>query len=368
MTRNRKYTDEELLEILKLVLDEYGWNLGKNKYEEAAAGKYPSPKTYQNRFGSWKKAKYKASIGHDTKKGGELSNLQQAILTEVNKSKTKLNKLEEQGYTVETVEIGSVQKIKLNKEPKPKKQVTVETFKGGKVKIGIIADTHLCSETERLDLIEAFYITCLNEGVTKVYHAGDIIDGQGVFRGQEYEVKVIGADKQVKYCADNYPMVSGVHTYFITGNHDLCYQRKSGLDIGVPLAEQRHDFTYLGPEEADIFLTSDEGCANGGVTIRLFHPGGTGSSYALSYRMQKTIETYASGEKPNILVMGHLHKASYFFIRNIHAIQAGTMQDQTRFMRNKAIEAHRGGFIFEFTIGSDNSINRAKCEFLSTFK
>jgi len=378
------YNDKEVLQILKKVLDEYGYGLSKHKYEKIAVGKYPSTRLIQDRFGSWNRAKHKACGNIEFNSDGAVSVLQQKLLDCISQGKSvveiadlldrgpntiisEINNLENKGYSIDTVDIGTVQKLRLAKEPTPIKKAIVEQFSGNKVKIGVIADTHICSTEERLDLVKAIYEVFAEEGIAKVYHAGDLLDGENVYKGQNYELKLVGADNQIDYCINSYPVVKGITTYFITGNHDLSYFKRSGFDVGIRLAKERSDLVYLGPEEADINIQTEVG-ADRPVILRLFHPGGTGSAYALSYRAQRTIETYSSGEKPHILVIGHLHKASYFFVRNVHTLQAGTLQNQTRFMRNKAIEAHRGGFIVEFTVANDGSINRLKCEFLNTFK
>ena len=64
-----------------------------------------------------------------------------------------------------------------------------------------------------------------------------------------------------------------------------------------------------------------------------------------SYKPQKIIEGFEGGEKPAALLIGHYHKISYQVTRNVHAIQCGTTQDQTPFMRKKGLQAHVGGGI-----------------------
>jgi hypothetical protein len=96
--------------------------------------------------------------------------------------------------------------------------------------------------------------------------------------------------------------------------------------------------------EADVVLRN----ANSGASaiLRVVHPGG-GSSYAISYRPQKIIESYEGGEKPSVALYGHYHKLDAGNIRNVWFGQTGCSQDQTPFMRKKSIEAHVGGLIIE---------------------
>ena len=66
------------------------------------------------------------------------------------------------------------------------------------------------------------------------------------------------------------------------------------------------------------------------------------NSYALSYRVQKIIESLSGGEKPDIMICGHTHKYVKIFERNVHAISAGCLEAQTSWMRGKKIAAHVG--------------------------
>ena len=61
----------------------------------------------------------------------------------------------------------------------------------------------------------------------------------------------------------------------------------------------------------------------------MLHPGG-GSSYALSYRIQKIIESLDSDNKPDCLLVGHFHKAFTLpAYRGVAAVAAGCTQRQT---------------------------------------
>lgn len=83
---------------------------------------------------------------------------------------------------------------------------------------GIVSDTHLCSIHEKLNELSTFYEICRKEGIETIVHAGDLLCGVQVYRGQEQEIHTFGAKKQVDYVVKNYPMIYGIKTYFITGN------------------------------------------------------------------------------------------------------------------------------------------------------
>lgn len=85
----------------------------------------------------------------------------------------------------------------------------------------------------------------------------------------------------------------------------------------------------------------------------------THNSYALSYRIQKILESLSGGEKPNILVAGHTHKYVKIFERNVYAFSAGSIQRQTPWMRGKRIAAHVGFVIADYWV-NDKGISKMR--------
>ena len=235
-----------------------------------------------------------------------------------------------------------LKKILAGRPASPKiirKNISDKTFT-----FGMISDTHLCSRLERLDELHTFYEICRKEEIMNVIHCGDIVDGWGMFRGQENEVHTFGARNQAEYVIKHYPLVKGITTYFITGNHDCSWWNKSGVDIGELVADKRKDMIYMGQYQGDITL--------GDVKIRMLHPDGF-VAYALSYRGQKISEQIPSGHKPHILVLGHFHTTLYFFYRLIHIFQVGCFQDQSPFLLRKGINPVIGGWTIKVRVAED---------------
>ncbi|MFH1032060.1 MAG: metallophosphoesterase [Chloroflexota bacterium] len=227
---------------------------------------------------------------------------------------------------------------------------------------GAIADTHLCSKEEKLRELHAFYRLCKERGVTDVYHAGDLVAGQGIYPGQEYELKTFGASNQVDYFVANYPKIPGITTSFITGNHDMAYMKLAGLDIGTVIAEKRPDMKYLGMLNGCVYL-------NGVKMIQLLHPDG-GMPYAVSYRGQRIAEHIASGTKPRVLLLGHLHVNVAMLYRNMAIYQVGCFEGQTTLLLRKGIMPVIGGYLITLKIGKDSkqSIVGIVSEFVPFFK
>ncbi len=229
------------------------------------------------------------------------------------------------------------------------------------IRFAAIGDTHYGSLYEAKDEMQAFYEMLKRRGVDIVFHTGDVVDGHAIYKGQEFELHKLGWAKQAEWFAKVAPQMDGITTYFITGNHDESFKKIAGVDIGAAIEQIRPDWQFLGESVGRITLQSGVGTE---VDIMLLHPDG-GTSYALSYRPQKIVEQIEGGTKPDILLIGHFHKAEWMpAYRNVCAIQTGTFQWQTPFMVRKGSAAHVGGWIIEVTPGVDQNIFRAEfCPF-----
>lgn len=230
-----------------------------------------------------------------------------------------------------------------------------ETFTPGydstHIRIAVVSDTHFGSKYAQYSALEAFYDLCAELGIADVYHAGDLDDGsESMHVGVMYEHHCHGATEHIRNIVEHYPRREGITTHYITGNHDNSHCKQSGLLIGEEVSIRRDDMHYLGRDVAIIQLA--ENC-----TMELRHPG-DGSSYAVSYKPQKIVEAYPGGRKPNILVLGHYHKALWMMHRNVHIIMAGTFCGTTPFMQSKSLSSTLGGWILDLDIKPDGTIER----------
>ena len=227
---------------------------------------------------------------------------------------------------------------------------------GQTVKFAVVSDTHINSKYTQLSYLHEFYEECKRRGVKHVYHAGDISDGENMRVGHNYELYKIAADEQVDEICRVYPCVDGITTHFITGNHDASTMKHCGFDIGTAIASRRPDMEYLGRDTAIIHLTPK-------CTMQLLHPW-DGGSYSISYRPQKIVEAMDGGTKPNILVIGHYHKALWMEYRNISVFMGGCFQGQTPFQRGKGLSRQMGGWIITAYTDKDGHITRITPEFI----
>lgn len=224
-----------------------------------------------------------------------------------------------------------------------------------KIRFGVVSDTHLCSKYQQLTHLETAYSIFEKEGISEVYHAGDLCEGDKMRKGHEYELFQFGADGQRDYIVTHYPYRKGITTHFITGNHDLSHIIHSGYDIGVAIAKERKDMKMLGVEYVRVMLTPQ--CSMDIVHTR------DGASYALSYAGQKYCDMLQGGSKPHIILFGHRHKMMYYTYRNIEVFEAGTLQAQTPFMRGKRIASHVGFWIITAQVAEDGTLLRVVPEY-----
>lgn len=242
-------------------------------------------------------------------------------------------------------------------------KIDISKFKGQKIVLGLTADNHLGSKYARMDVLNALYDIWAEQGVTQVYQAGNMIDGEARFNRHDLMIPP-GVEAQVDYFVENWPKREGITTYFVAGDdHEGWYVRDFGLDIGRMMESRareagRSDLVFLNYMEHDVIFRAKHGEA----VMRVIHAGG-GSAYATSYTMQKYVEALQGGEKPAIVLAGHYHKAEYGYPREIHCVQAGCSQDQTPFMRKKKIAAHVGGWTISFVVDDHGLVHEFTPQF-----
>ena len=246
-----------------------------------------------------------------------------------------------------------------------RKRVGINLPTKGRLEFGVIGDTHIGSAWERLDALEDYYANAEARGINIVLHAGDVVAGHHVYRGQEFEVHKHGWEEQRDHVVKSYPRRDGISTKFITGNHDASFKNLTGMEPGPSLVERRPDWQWLGGDVGSVLLTTADKLE---FRVMLVHPAG-GTAYAISYRAQKMCESLAGGTKPDLLVLGHFHKLEFMpNYRNIAVLQAGCFEDQTPFMARQGMQAHVGGWFIEVEFrGHDAGSMQIKAEALTYY-
>jgi predicted phosphodiesterase len=241
-----------------------------------------------------------------------------------------------------------------------------KTYAVGKdhVRYAVISDTHIGNKHYDPALMDLCAKEIVKNKVDFVLHAGDIVDGWYQGRPESvFEQNAIGFDEQLDLAVQELSKIKKP-LYFITGNHEYnTFTRNAGAEIGkvleTRLAAEGMEAHYLGNGEGDVLLKN-------GTKIRVTHPDG-GTAYAISYKSQKLAESLDGGSKPNVLHIGHFHKAEYIFYRNIHIFQNGTFCGQTKFMRGKQISAHKGFFIVDLYGGKNGQVDKISPTFYPAY-
>ena len=228
------------------------------------------------------------------------------------------------------------------------------------ITFALMGDTQIGSKYTQMSYLHNVYDIIEQRGIKDVYHTGDLTDGLKMRAGHEYELYEVSADEMRDDVIKNYPLREGIKTHFITGNHDASLYKQVGYDIGKAIAERRSDMDYLGRDCSVVNITPN-------CTLEMRHPW-DGTAYALSYKPQKMIEAMESDSKPNILAIGHYHKAEYLFYRNVHCIQTGCFQSQTPYTRGKGIAVNMGGWIVTVVVNDDGTIAGISPMFVPYYK
>jgi DNA polymerase II small subunit/DNA polymerase delta subunit B len=239
------------------------------------------------------------------------------------------------------------------------RNITVSVTDDEVIRFGVTGDRHIGSLYHDSAALNAFYDYCKSRGVPVILDTGDITDGHRVYRGQEFELRDLGFEAQIKRVKEDSPKT--IPTKFITGNHDASFKHLAGAEIGKQIQAAVSEYEFLGDTQSRYKWETP----NGDFTCDLLHPGG-GSAYAISYKPQKIVESLEGGSKPDMLAIGHFHKAECLpMYRNVFCLQTGTFQRQTPFMQRGGLQAHVGGWIVEVSIGKKTKT--IKTEFVAFY-
>jgi predicted phosphodiesterase len=220
--------------------------------------------------------------------------------------------------------------------------VPIISFDGERIRVGHISDSHIGSSYFNEKRMYQAFEEFRKAGVDFITHSGDVAEGMSHRPGHIYELAELGYANQKAKCIEVFGQWTDTDMYAIDGNHDRWFIKSNGAKIVEDISQALDNFHFIGHDEGDISL-------KGKATMKLWH-GEDGSSYALSYRLQKILESLSGGEKPNVLIAGHVHKYVCIFERNVYAISTGTMQRQTPWMRGKRIAAHVGFTIADYWV------------------
>lgn len=218
--------------------------------------------------------------------------------------------------------------ILLKSKRKGKKKTKRMNLGNNSIRFLVVSDQHYGSAYSSEAAHDASVYIAQKHSPDAILFPGDFIEGMSAREGHVYELEDIGVSAQLEKAVEKLYDYGDIPMYGITGNHDEWSKKKSdqGFEVGPYLEDHVDSFEFLGEYEGSVML-------NKNVEVKLTHRGN--SAYAISYSMQKRINSLEGGTKPSALFNGHIHKSMYMPYRNIHAVESGTLQRQTPFMAMK---------------------------------
>lgn len=262
-------------------------------------------------------------------------------------------------YTYYIVPSGDTAYIKISDVGKKGEEV--------KLKLLEISDLHAgCKNFDKQGLDKTF-LEAQNRGVEYVHISGDLLDGFGVYRGQENNLKNNRAIEQVNELMS---ILEKYDFWYIAsmGNHDQSFCMKGGLDpikyLESKMAKAGKRFTYLDAYEGNII--------HSGMVFRLIHLQG-GAARAASYKVQVYLsrvfesnlnDVYIGGKCYNLrsIQAGHFHTTYSLSMSGITIIMPGNFQHDGDLEKRMGITGKTGGIFRELTI-VDDKIVKEKIEF-----
>lgn len=175
-----------------------------------------------------------------------------------------------------------------------------------------IADAHLGADCENATYLRTAFNAAQKSGVRNVLFVGDITEGIYPHCPKELKEKgiITTPDAMAEYAANTIPDKKDMTIYAVSGNHDLTYSVKYGVDVLDLIAKKRDsNFIYLGPNSANLLL--------GKCRIHLCHSSDIGNVNASVGNREWKISQYISSNfsvlnKPDILLLGHHHYAESY--------------------------------------------------------
>lgn len=244
-----------------------------------------------------------------------------------------------------------------NKEQKQIHKISIPKREENKITIAAIADTHCGSKHCMKEEIKHFVNLCYNDyGITTIFHGGDCLAGNRVYRGQVSELEEWSAQGQCEIFAETLPQLKGLQYIAILGNHDIDFIKSNGVDPAFIINNLRKDVKFLGNIKGKCIL------GDSNLELELVHI--RSSAHARSYSLEKFIHKQTSRDNhPDILMAGHRHINGFFEIQGIQAFLLPCFEAETLFALYNTYFPSIGGLIVTFVLDDDNKLLRCEPSF-----
>ena len=234
-----------------------------------------------------------------------------------------------------------------------KKEIDKVIWEPWHLKFWLVSDTHFWAKQCARDELKEFYNIAKDKWVECFVHAGDIVDWESVYQGQQFEQDKVWFEDQLQDLKENYPNV-WLPTYFIWWNHDEAYLKKNWVNICKAIETVRQDLINLGFYDARLKLNW--------IDINLHHWGWS-LSYAKDYKMKKYLDSLPVENQPDIFALGHYHTALYDLHRWIHWFMPWAFLKENLLAKRFNLGNVIGGWVIEID-KNEKGQNRVNMEFI----
>lgn len=183
----------------------------------------------------------------------------------------------------------------------------------------LCSDTHMCSASDRPDILKYLADKAYERNIFAVFHSGDVFEGPDNLSVGVRKVKISTLDGQVNYGLENFSFFC--KTYFISGNHDKWWLKKTGFDILEIFSSKSDKNIYLGGSSANVQIG----------TLKLTISHGHDNGMFLKNSPTGYLRELSAFFVPDILQTGHIHQHSYEQIGKTHVFKTGALQDLTKY-------------------------------------
>jgi len=215
------------------------------------------------------------------------------------------------------------------------------------MRFGFASDLHIASKYHLPKTLRDSLKRLDEEGIKKVYVAGDIVDGLDIYRGHRENIVTTSIEEQTDLAAELFNEFPNMEFWGIAGNHDYSFTKKDGSKPLAIIESKVDNFKNLGDLRADVVFK--------GMKIRLLH-GGSGRTYARSYPTQVYLRDLFGGSEqkdirdmPDLLLVGHYHTRYHSKDHGIEVIQPGSFQDgDNEYCIRRGLTGPNGLYLVEF--------------------
>jgi hypothetical protein len=240
--------------------------------------------------------------------------------------------------------------------------VEVAPVVGDRQIVGALSDMHFGSRYCLRSQLKDFVGYAYENGVREMLCSGDVLDG--CYKHGRFELSHHGIDEQTQDAIESLPTHPGLTYHAICGNHDQTFTSEVGVEVG-PYIE--HRFKAAGRTDLHFYGNASAYLRVRGALVHLWHPKG-GPAYALSYSMQKRIEAYSPGLKPDITLIGHLHKSCSATTRGVHGLLVPCFQGPGSAYSNSLVGPPvNGGIILSWRLTEHGTLRSFRHEEVSYY-